>query len=107
MRSKLLRGNNKRLDLSLRAISPVTREEWVIQGAASLPVTTEGHTRAKCPPPMLVITRPAPVDANPDALAAYTPDQASGGSAGQSGQHFREPGGQSGVLAKKVRYSIC
>ena len=51
--------------------------------------------------------RPAPVDANPDAQAAYAPDQASGGSAGQSGQHFRQPDEQSGVTAKKVRYSIC
>ena len=51
--------------------------------------------------------RPAPVDANPDAQAAYTPDQASGGSAGQSGQHFRQPDEQSGVPAKKVRYSLC
>ena len=51
--------------------------------------------------------RPAPVAANPNAQAAYTLDQASGGSAGQSGQHFRQPDEQSGVTAKKVRYSIC
>ena len=46
--------------------------------------------------------RPAPVDANPDAQAAYTPDQASGGSTGQSGQHFRQPEEQTGVTADKV-----
>ena len=51
--------------------------------------------------------RPAPVAANPNAQAAYAPEQASGGSAGQSGQHFRQPDEQSWVTVKKVRYSFC
>ena len=51
--------------------------------------------------------KPVPVDTNPDIQAAYAPDQASGGSAGQSGQHFRQPDEQTRVVTKEVRYSIC
>ena len=40
---------------SSRAPDPGTREEWDIQGAASLPVTMGGHTRTRSPPPILVL----------------------------------------------------
>ena len=51
--------------------------------------------------------RPAPVAASPNAETAYAPEQVPGGSAGQSGQHFRQPEEQSWVMVKNVRYSFC
>merc|ERR1712082_539238 len=51
--------------------------------------------------------RPAPVAVTPTAQAAQAPEQVSGGSAGQSGQHFRQLDEQSWVTVKKVRYSFC
>ena len=40
---------------SPRAPDPGTREEWDIQGAAGLPVTTRGQTRARSPLPVWVL----------------------------------------------------
>ncbi len=51
--------------------------------------------------------RPAPVGAIPDFLAACILEPASGGSAGQSGQHDRQSDEQRRAAANKVKYSIC
>ena len=48
-------------------------------------------------------SRPAPVAATSNALAAYALEQVPGGSAGQSAQHSRQPEEQSWVTVKKVR----